>query len=62
MSKAVDWAVRESWAKLATEAAKRAKESAERGEYAGAETAMARVETWLGKAGAMATRWHYRMP
>jgi hypothetical protein len=61
-SKTVDEAIRNTWAVLASHAAKRAAVHADCDRFADAVNAMDRVAQWLDKAGARATNWKYRAP
>lgn len=61
-SKAVDEAIRKTYARLATAVAKRAARAIEFDEIQRVEPLMGKVETWLRKAGARATNWYYSAP
>ena len=58
-SNTVDAAIKRSWAKLANSAFKRAMSKLDFDRPGEAEIWMARVEAWLTKAGAGATRWYF---
>lgn len=61
-SKTVDDAIRDTYAVLASHAAKGAVASIQAGSFANADAKMAFVERWLDKAGARATSWRYSRP
>ena len=61
-SKTVQDAIKETYASLASAAAKRAVSQVEIGEMPGAHATMTWVERWLVTAGANATRWRYQRP
>jgi hypothetical protein len=58
-SNAVDEAIRRSWAKLAKAAFEKAVSKVGFDHPNEAESYMTRVERWLDKAGANATRWYF---
>lgn len=58
-SQAVDEAIKRSYAKLANATFKRALAKIEFDNTPAADALMSRVEQWLDKAGAKATRWYF---
>jgi hypothetical protein len=58
-SKAVDEAIKRSWARLASAAFKKALVKLDFDKPQEAEAYIYRVERWLDKAGANATKWYF---